>query len=160
MPHRPFIVLDAYPLGNATVAPARPDAMPTSSQQCRQWMTDCEQAGSVFLVPAIVYYEEAREMEMRQAAKQLERLQNFCFDPARFIPLTTDHLTAAANLWGQVRRAGQPTSDRHALDGDVILAAQVLSLGLPPSQYVVATRNAQHLIRFGLPADEWDQIVP
>ncbi len=122
-------------------------------------MTDCEQAGSLFLVPAIVYYEEARELEMRQATRQLARLQDFCFDPARFVPLTTDHLTAAAVLWGQVRRAGQPTSDRHALDGDVILAAQVLSLGLSSEQYIVATRNVKHLTRFGLAAEEWEQIA-
>lgn len=155
-----FIILDAYPLGNAAIAPARPGAPPTSSQGCRQWMTDCERAGSTLLVPAIAYYEEVREMERRQATRQITRLQNFCFDPARFIPLTTDHLTAAAKLWGQVRRQGQPTSDRHSLDGDVILAAQVLSLGLPSSQYVVATRNAQHLVRFGFPAEEWQNITP
>jgi hypothetical protein len=155
-----FIVLDAYPLGNVAVATADPDIASTPSQQCRQWIVDCEQAGSILLVPAIAYYEEVREMEMRQAARQITRLQNFCFDPSRFIPLTTEHLSEAAKLWGQVRRAGQPTSDRHALDGDVILAAQVLSLGLPISQYVVATRNVQHIIRFGVPADEWQNIIP
>jgi len=117
-------------------------------------------AGSVLLVPAIAYYEEVREMEMRQASRQISRLQNFYFDPARFIPLTTDHLTHAAALWGQARRQGQPTSDRHALDGDVILAAQVLSLGLPSGQFIVATRNVQHLVRFGLPAEEWQNIAP
>lgn len=156
----PFIILDAYPLGNAAVAPPRPGTALTSSEQCRQWMTDCEEAGSFLLVPAITYYEEARELEMRQAARQLARLQSFCFDPARFVPLTTDHLTAAAALWGQVRRAGQTTADRHALDGDVILAAQVISLNLPADQYVVATRNVQHLVRFGLVAKEWEAIMP
>lgn len=160
MPRYSFIVLDVYPLGNAAINPARPGVTPTSSQQCRQWMTDCETAGSILLVPAIAYYEEVREMERRLAMRQILRLQNFSFDPARFIALTTDHLTAAARLWGQVRRAGQPTSDRHALDGDVILAAQVMSLGLPDSEYIVATRNAQHLTRFGLPAGEWQQIAP
>lgn len=155
-----FIVLDAYPLGNAAIAPSVPGGTLTSSEQCRQWMSDCERSGSVLLVPAIAYYEEVREMKQRQASRQVARLQQFCFDPARFVPLTTDHLTEAADLWGQVRRAGQPTSDRHALDGDVILAAQVLSLKLPSDQYVVATRNVQHLIRFGLPADEWQNIVP
>ena len=86
-----FIILDTYPLGNAAIAPARPGSLPTSSQQCRQWMTDCERAGSVLLVPAIAFYEEVREMERRQASRQIARLQNFCFDPTRFIPLTTAH---------------------------------------------------------------------
>lgn len=160
MARYPFIILDAYPLGNAAIAPARPGTPPTSSQQCRQWMTDCERAGSVLLVPAIAYYEEVREMEMRQAVRQIARLQNFCFDPARFIPLTTDHLTEAAKIWGHFRRQGQPTADRHALDGDALLAAQVLSLGLSLSQYRVATRNAPHLSRLGLPAEEWENLTP
>lgn len=160
MARYPFIVLDAYPLGNAVVAPAGPGVMPTDSQECRQWMTECEAVGSILLVPAIAYYEEVREMERRQAIQQIARFQSFCFDPARFIQLATGHLTAAAKLWGQVRRAGQPTSDRHALDGDVILAAQVLSLGLQSSQYIVATRNEQHLTRFGLHAAQWRQITP
>lgn len=155
-----FVILDAYPLGNAVIAPALPGAPATSSQQCRQWMTNCENAGSVLIVPAIAYYEEVREMEMRQASRQIARLQNFCFDPARFVPLTTNHLTEAAKLWGEVRRAGEPTADRHALDGDVILAAQVLSLDLPSDQYVVATRNVAHLVRFGLTAQQWENITP
>ena len=90
----------------------------------------------------------------------IARFQNFCFDPVRFIPLTIDHLTEAANLWGQIRRAGLATAERHALDGDAILAAQVLSLNLPAGQFIVATRNASHLTRFGLPADEWQNISP
>ncbi len=62
-------------------------------------------------------------------------------------------------MWGQLRRTGQATSDPHALDGDCILAAQVLALNLPTGEYVVATRNAKHLTRFGLPADEGENIA-
>ena len=49
----PFIILDAYPLGNVAVAPPRSGTAPASSEQCRQWMTDCEEAGSLILVPAM-----------------------------------------------------------------------------------------------------------
>ena len=157
-PRPAYIILDAYPLGNAAIAPARPGTLQISSQECRQWMQDCEKRGTEFLVPAIAYYEVAREMEMRQALRQVTRLQNFCFDPNRYIPLTTEYLIEAAVLWGEVRRSGAPTADRHVLDGDVILAAQVLSLGLSLGQYLVAAGNVQHLIRFGLPAEEWQNI--
>jgi hypothetical protein len=112
------------------------------------------------MVPAIAYYEAVREMELRNAAKQIARFQDFCFEAGRFIPLTTDHLTQAAKLWTQMRCSGTPTSDRHSLDGDVILAAQVFSLSLEASDYVVATSNAVHLTRSGLPAAQWIDIAP
>jgi hypothetical protein len=112
------------------------------------------------LVPAIAYYEELREFERRQAVHKIERFQAYCFQPGRLIPLTTAHLETAARLWGQMRRAGTPTADDKALDGDAILAAQVLSLNLPAGQFIVATHNAAHITRFGLPADEWQNITP
>lgn len=160
MPTFPYIVLDSYPLGNAVIPLAKPGTAPNSSELCRQWMEDCQAVGTIFLVPAIAYYEEARELEQRQATTRISRFEAFCFHPARFIPLTLDHLKTAARLWGQMRRTGLATADRHALDGDVILAAQVLGLGLQSHEYVVATRNAKHITRFGLPADQWENIPP
>jgi hypothetical protein len=160
MPTYPYIVLDAYPLGNAIIPLAKPGTTPTPSEACRQWMEDCQAAGTIFLVPAIAYYEEARELESRRATAKIARFEAFCFHPTRFIPLILDHLKAATVLWGQMRRSGLTTADRHALDGDVILAAQVLGLGLAPHEYRVATRNVTHLARLGLPADEWHRILP
>jgi hypothetical protein len=75
----------------------------------------------------------------------------------RYMPLTTAHLRAAAQLWADIRNQGLPTADRHALDIDVLLAAQALSLGLPASDYVIATTNVSHLSRFA-PAQEWEKI--
>jgi len=129
------------------------------SERCRQWMEDCEAAGTLLLVPAIAYYEEVRDLYQRQAFAKIARFHNFCFDPARFVPLTIDHLTEAARLWGTLRRQGKPTAADKALDGDAILAAQVLSLNLPAGQFIVATRNVDHITRFGLPADEWQNIT-
>jgi predicted nucleic acid-binding protein len=75
----------------------------------------------------------------------------------RYLPLTTNQLRSAAQLWATIRNQGLPTADRHALDIDVILAAQALSLGLPSSMYVIATTNPGHLSRF-VPADIWETI--
>jgi hypothetical protein len=61
---------------------------------------------------------------------RLAHLLSFCLQPKRFIPLTTAHLETAAQLWGQSRRSGLPTADPLALDGDGILVAQALSLGV------------------------------
>jgi predicted nucleic acid-binding protein len=151
------IVLDTFPTSSVCKRPGK--APPSVSDQCRQWVNDCETAGHRMLVPAIAYYEVLRELEQRQATSQILRLKAFCLQPQRFIPLTTDHLEAAAQLWGQSRRDGFQTADPHALDGDVILAAQALSLGIASPGLVVATTNAAHLSRF-VSADLWTNIQP
>jgi predicted nucleic acid-binding protein len=111
-------------------------------------------------VPAICYYETLRELERMSATAQITRLKAFIFaDPDRFIPLTTSHLEDAAKLWAQARNAGTPTASPDALDGDVILAAQALSLGLLPRDFVVATTNVAHLAQF-VPANLWTNIIP
>ena len=56
----------------------------------------------------------------------------------------------------QALNTGQQTAVNHALDGDVILAAQALSLNTP---IVVATANPGHLSRF-VPAELWSNIQP
>jgi hypothetical protein len=62
----------------------------------------------------------------------------------------------AADLWARARQKSLPTAPNPALDGDVILAAQALVLGVP---VVVATDNVAHLGRF-VPADLWQNIAP
>lgn len=111
------------------------------------------------LVPAISYYEVLRELEQRQAMSQIVRLNTFCLQPKRFLPLTTDHLAKAAQLWGQARRSGLPTAAPQALDGDVILAAQALSLGISAQGLLVATTNPAHISRY-VTADLWTNIQP
>ena len=90
----------------------------------------------------------------------LTRLQEFVFGvPDRFIPLTTRHLEMAARMWAGARNAGTPTASDDALDADVILCAQTLSLGLAVTDYIVATTNVGHLSRFVL-CDDWMNIRP
>ena len=123
------IVLDTFPTSSVSKRPG--SIQPTVSDHCRQWINECETAGHRVLIPAISYYEVLRELEQRQATSQIARLNMFCLQPKRFLTLTTEHLMVAAQLWGRVRRAGLPTADPQALDGDVILAAQALSWALP-----------------------------
>jgi len=121
---------------------------------------DCISAGNQIYVPAIVYYETLRELERLNAIAQIRRIKAFCFiEPERFISLETSHLEKAAQMWGQARRNGLPTADPQALDGDVILAAQAIALGLPPTQFVIATTNPGHIQRFA-PAELWTGIHP
>lgn len=151
-----IIVLDTFPTSSVGKHPGK--AL-TLLDQCRQWIDACEAAGHHVLVPAICYYEALRELEMRQATSQIARLKRFCLQPQRFMTLTTDHLEMAAQLWGQARRTGQPTADPQALDCDVILAAQALSLGIAAPMLIVATTNPGHLSRY-VPCDLWTNITP
>lgn len=151
------IILDSFPLscmGKMHSDPA------TVTDNCRQWVIECIAAGNLVHVPAIVYYETLRELERLNATAQIKRLQTFCFiERGRFLPLETFHLEQAAQMWGKARRDGRPTADPLALDGDVILAAQAIALGLPPTQFVIATTNPGHLLRFA-PAELWTEIEP
>jgi predicted nucleic acid-binding protein len=151
-----FIILDAFP---ASSTGKRSGKTPTLLDHCRQWIGDCEAAGHIVMVPAVTYYEVLRELELRDAQNQIARLKAFCLHPGRFIPLTTGHLEAAAQLWAKARKTGMSTADPQALDGDVILAAQALSLGLPVSDFIIATTNPGHISRFA-PCDLWTNIEP
>ena len=71
--------------------------------------------------------------------------------------ITHEALLEAANLWAEARNQGIPTADPHALDADVILAAQVLTSAIIEQHYVVATTNVVHLSRF-MPAEHWREI--
>lgn len=149
-----IIFLDTFLVSSTSKRVSTP---PTLSDQCQEWILNCEEAGHTILIPGICYYESLRELEMRQATSQVKRLKDFCLVPSRFIPITREHLDSAAVLWGQARRAGQATAAPKALDGDVILCAQVLSFSLAASDYVVATTNRKHLAQF-VTCDEWTNL--
>jgi hypothetical protein len=53
----------------------------------------------------------------------------------------------AAQFWADARNAGLPTAADPALDGDVILAAQV-AVSAGDEDPVIATTNVKHLERF------------
>ena len=148
------IFLDTFLVSSVSKRASVPS---TISDQCQEWILACEESAHRILIPGICYYEALRELELRQAANQIKRLKDFCLQASRFIPITREHLDAAAVLWGQARRSGKTTADPKALDGDVILCAQVLSLNLAASDYVVATTNRKHLSLF-VTCDDWNNI--
>jgi len=100
------------------------------------------------------------ELERLNAKAQIARLKVFTFAYGdRFIALETTHLEEAAKLWALARNTGLPTSDPKALDGDVILAAQALSLRNTAPGLIVATTNPNHISRY-VTADLWTNIRP
>ena len=154
------IVLDTFPLSSTGKLDPPPDVAPTTLDQCHRWVRDCVAAGNRVVVPAISYYEALRELERLNATMQIARLRAFRSAVAdRYLSLADAHLDLAARLWAHARNAGRPTASLDALDGDVILAAQELSLGVPTQDLVVATTNVAHLSLF-VPADLWNDIAP
>lgn len=154
------IVLDTFPL-SSTAKQGSPDGMPaTTLDLCRQWVLDCVGAGNRVVAPAIGYFEVLRELERLNAATQITRLRAFCqAGPGRYLSITDAHLDVAAKLGARARNDGTPTASMDALDVDVILAAQALSLGSAAASVVVATTNVAHLALF-VPAASWTDIAP
>ena len=132
------VVLDSSPLSLVTQKAGKsPDG-----DACRTWMESLLAQGVRVYVPEVADYEVRRELIRARKTSSVARL-NRLKQLARYLPITTDMMLEAADLWAQARNAGVATADIHALDGDVIIAAQVLSLGLPLSEFVIADQQCQ-----------------
>ena len=145
-----IVLLDAGPLGLVTSPKLSPQSM-----ACNQWLQSLLLDGVHILVPEIADYEVRRELLRARKMKGVQRLDDL-IEIVGYLPLTTAVMRDAAELWAQVRQSGLPTADRHALDGDVILAAQARSI--PADDVVVATTNVGHLARL-VDAALWTDIV-
>lgn len=143
------------PLSLACQRRGRPEA-----DACRGWLEECTRAGIRIYVPEVADYEVRRELIRAGKASALARLDAFNGSvPGRYVPITTAAMRRAAELWAASRQRGTPTAHPHALDGDVILAGQALTMSQPAGNLVVATSNVRHLSRF-LQADLWQNIRP
>lgn len=139
------LLLDTGPLGRI--------AHPTASREIAGWFTDLLRQGVEIVIPEIADYELRRNLileGLNDSIKRLDDLERLL----TYLPLTTEHMQKAAELWAEARKTGQPTADDKALDGDVILAAQTLAV-----QGVVATENVAHLTRF-CAAKHWKDVTP
>jgi hypothetical protein len=126
----------------------------------QQWAVAMRAAGHTFATPAIADYEVRRELIRKKATASLAALDRFgALAMNRYLPISDSVLRRAAELWASARSAGTPTAADAALDGDMILCAQVLEAGFAPGSYQVATTNTRHLSLF-VDAAEWRTIVP
>jgi predicted nucleic acid-binding protein len=143
-----LILLDTGPLGMITNLKGNAEC-----QACQQWFNDISDR---VLLPEIADYELRRELLRAgklRGLRQLDRLQTII----PYLPITTEIMLKAAELWAQARNQGYPTAASTALDGDVILAAQAVILRSQSHDTVIATTNVGHLSRF-TPAQNWQEI--
>ncbi len=138
------IVLDTTPLGLVTQRPGH-----IGGDACRAWYASLTRIGCRFFVPEIADYESRREFLRHSNTAAVIRLDVFnAAVPDRYLPLTTQEVRLAADLWARVRNQGKTTAPPEALDGDALIAAQAnllnpIMFGL--SAVVVATANVGHL---------------
>lgn len=109
-------------------------------------------------IPEIADYELRRKLlhlalrEGKTMTRSLERLERLS-QSLTYLPINSQVLKQAAQLWAKARLEGIPTTPPEALDGDVILAAQALEKGA-----AVITTNRKHLERF-VPVADWQEIL-
>ena len=137
-----LILLDSGPLGMVTNPKAK--GLPFI---CQQWLKTLLKRGERFASPEIADYEVRRELLRANLLESVHRLDNLK-QTLEYIPIQTDTMILAANLWAEVRKMGQPTADSKALDGDVILSAQAQILANEMTEVIIATTNVGHLSRF------------
>jgi predicted nucleic acid-binding protein len=149
-----FIVLDSSPLSMLTQRNGIAEA-----DHFKQWLAARQAGGAIAVVPEIVDYELRRELIRAGKTASVSRLDFVTAQPGTtYLPLTTNAIRLAAQMWASARNSGGPTASPDALDIDVILAAQVIAQGWPTGEFVVATSNVSHLSRF-VPAAEWTTIL-
>jgi predicted nucleic acid-binding protein len=146
-----LIILDSAPVGLITNPKATKLAL-----QCQAWLLSILQSGDIAIVPEIVDYEIRRELLRANKQSGIGKLDQLKSELI-YLPITTEVMIQAAELWAQVRKQGKPTADDKALDGDVILAAQAMSVTNNDREVIVATSNPKHLSLF-VDAREWQDI--
>jgi predicted nucleic acid-binding protein len=145
-----LVVLDAGPTGLAGQSRGR-----GRSDECRDWIKALKAAGFEIAVPEISRYEVRRELFRIGAVGGLCRLDHL-HPGLTFLPITSEIMDIASELWAHVRRAGLPNAPDDGLDGDAIVAATAIVAAQTVDEVIIATTNVGHLARFpGVDARDW-----
>lgn len=140
--NRPYM-LDAGPLGKI--------AHPKAKLDIALWFDSMLDKGKTIIIAEIADYEIRRSLLLAGLDKSIAKLDNLK-STLQYLPITTEAMLKAAELWADARRKGTPTADPKELDCDVVLAAQALSVNA-----IVVTENIGHLDRF-VEAKHWKDI--
>ncbi len=138
------VILDAGPLGKI--------AHPRADPQIAAWLERLLDADITVILPEIADYEVRRNLLLEGLTKSIARLDQLK-TTLTYLPLNTEAMQKAAELWAWARRRGHPTADPKELDCDVILVAQAQQ-----ASAVVATENVGHLSLF-VEARNWRDIA-
>ena len=149
-----YVTLDTGIVGLLCSSPSLPDVT-----DCFQSLARMDQAGVIVVLPDVALYEVRRELVRLGAHAKLARLEALR-NSLSSAAVTQEAWLKAADFWAFVRKAGLPTADPHALDGDALLAGVAATIGAPGDVATIATGNVGHLARFpGIDARDWRSIT-
>jgi hypothetical protein len=134
-------------------------------QQCEKWFITLSIRGVRFVTSDICDYEVRRglissSIRSGKPSPGINLLNSLKTDGfLEFLPVSTEVLDLAANLWAKASVDGQTTRDDKNIDVDIIISAQyqILKERYPGQRVVVATTNLKHLSRF-CDAARWQDI--
>lgn len=134
-------------------------------QQCDRWLTTLSVRGVRFVTSDICDYEVRRGLissfiRSGKLASGINGLNSLKTDGLlEFLPVSTEALDLAANLWARASNESLTTRDDKNIDVDIIISAQyqILRDEHLGQQVIVATTNLKHLSRF-CEAARWQDI--
>ena len=147
------VLIDSGPLGKIT--------HPKIDPAVKEWLQFIQANKIALRVAEISDYELRRNLLLEGLGKSINRLAKFR-QTKRFIPITSEMMVEAAELWAWTRRQGQPTTSNERLDGDVILVAQAIFQKEYFDEVIIVTENPKHICRFdsfGIFTWEWKQAL-
>ncbi len=123
------------------------------NEPIQTWMTEEVAGGAKFFISEAADYEVRRELtRLIEAGKlpstRLQRLDRLA-RMYTFLTVSTKMWKRAAIFWAEARSKGKPTAPDHALDIDVLIAAQAREINA-----TVVTSNAAHIGRW-VPVKPW-----
>lgn len=125
-------------------------AHPHPNKDIAMWLQDLIRNDFAVIIPEIVDYELRRSLLYRELTKSIQRL-NDLKEELIYLPLNTETMLIASELWAKARKIGKPTAGPKELDCDIILSAQALYVNA-----IIATENLTHFIF--VEAKSWDRI--
>ncbi len=160
-----IVYLDTGPLGLAC------HSRPVENRESRDiqvWLEKALAKRIRVIIPAVADYEVRRELVRNGSADSIAKLDLIesglhpNFPGVVYLPLADAALRRGAELWALARNKGYATAGDQALDGDVLIAAQVLENAGAMSRFTIATGNAKDLARYvgSRRARLWTDILP
>lgn len=129
---------------------------------CKEWLYSLLSRGVYICSSELCDYEVRRNLVLTsQQTQKFTGIQNLdkLREVVSFLPITSELLRKASELWASARSQGIPTADNKSLDVDIIICShwQMLQEEFPGRYVVIATTNVKHLSRF-TEAKTWQEI--
>jgi hypothetical protein len=126
------------------------------SQQCKKWFDTLFLRGVRIVTSDLCNYEVMRGLKTSsirsgQVAPGIQSLESLKSDGfLEFLPVATEALDLAANLWAGASTSGRTTRDEKDIDIDIIISAQyqLLKDEFLGQRVIMATTNLKHLSIF------------